>query len=64
MNLLIQDMIATAIENKNSTSINGVNLLSDKIIADFIFNRNRKSLKDLKGKIAFRDDYDYKSMRK
>ena len=57
-------MIATAIENKNSTSINGVNLLSDKIIADFIFNRNRKSLKDLKGKIAFRDDYDYKSMRK
>lgn len=37
--------------------------LSDKVLEDFISDRNKKSLKDLKGKIAFRDDYDYKSMR-
>ena len=38
-------------------------ILSDKFLTDFIVRRNKKSLKDLKGKIAFRDDYDYKSMR-
>ena len=25
--------------------------------------KNKKSIKDLRGKIKFRDDYDYKSMR-
>jgi len=39
------------------------NVLSDKILTDFMANRGGKSLKDLKGKIAFREDYDYKSMR-
>lgn len=29
----------------------------------FVKNRKRKNLKDLKGKIQFRSDYDYKSMR-
>jgi hypothetical protein len=38
-------------------------ILPTKIISDFIVGRNKKSLKDLKGKISFRDDYDYKSMR-
>ena len=36
---------------------------SDKFLTDFIAGRNKKSLKDLKGKISFRDDYDYKLMR-
>jgi len=38
-------------------------IFSDKILTDFIAGRNKKSLKDLKGKISFRDDYDYKLMR-
>jgi len=38
-------------------------ILPDKILIDFIAGRNKKSLKDLKGKINFRDDYDYKLMR-
>ena len=38
-------------------------LLSDKILAEFITIRNKKSLKDLKGKISFSEDYDYKLMR-
>ena len=33
------------------------------IIEDFIANRNKKSLKDLKGKISFSENYDYKLMR-
>ena len=37
--------------------------LSDKILTDFIAGRNKKSLKDLKGKISFRENYDYKLMR-
>jgi len=53
-------MIATAI--KRDISLNA-HILSDKILSDFIVHRNKKSLKDLKGKIAFREDYDYKSMR-
>ncbi|MDR2146641.1 MAG: hypothetical protein LBE91_09315 [Tannerella sp.] len=35
----------------------------DKILTDFISGRNKKSLKDLNGKISYRDDYDYKSIR-
>jgi len=38
-------------------------ILPDKILVDFIAGRNKKSLKDLKGIISFRDDYDYKLMR-
>jgi len=54
----------TAIEKtgKISTRRKAV-ILSDKVLTDFIAGRNKKSLKDLKGKIGFRDDYDYKSMR-
>ena len=54
----------TTMEKKRviSTRRKGV-ILSDNILTDFIARRNKKSLKDLKGKISFRDDYDYKLMR-
>ena len=54
--------MATTIERKISIHSKTV-LLFDKILTDFIANRNKKSLKDLKGKISFIDDYDYKLMR-
>ena len=56
--------MATTIEKtrKISTRRESV-ILRDKILTDFIAGRNKKSLKDLKGKISFRDDYDYKLMR-
>ena len=38
-------------------------VLTDKVLIDFIALKNQKSLRDLKGKINFRDDYDYKLMR-
>jgi len=32
-------------------------------LMEYVNHRKQKSLKDLKGKIRFWDDYDYKSMR-
>ncbi len=32
-------------------------------LKEFVKNRKIKNLKDLKGKISFADDYDYKRMR-
>ena len=60
-------MVTTAIEKEVSVYETGfmlnADICTDKVLADFITRRNKRSLKDLKGKIAFRDDYDYKSMR-
>jgi len=55
-------MEAVLEKNRKISTRSKINL-SDKILADFIADRNKKSLKDLKGKIVFREDYDYKSMR-
>ena len=55
-------MATTIIKEENSIRRNTV-IFPDKALKDFISSRNKKSLKDLKGKISFRDDYDYKSMR-
>jgi Arc/MetJ family transcription regulator len=33
-------------------------------LEEYVNNRKRKNLKDLKGKIKFSADYDYKKMRK
>ena len=32
-------------------------------LKEYVSNRKIKNLRDLKGKIKFRDDYDYKKMR-
>jgi len=60
-------MIVTTIEKEVSTCKIGfalnADILSYRVLMDYMIRRNKKSLKDLKGKIAFRDDYDYKSMR-
>ena len=38
-------------------------VLTDSVLTNFIADRSKKSLKDLRGKISFREDYDYKLMR-
>ena len=38
-------------------------MLHRQILTDFIAGRSKKSLKDLRGEICFRDGYDYKLMR-
>ena len=54
----------TAVKEKRKISTRWkTNILSDKVLTDFMTNRHKKSLKDLKGKIEFKDDYDYKLMR-
>ena len=32
-------------------------------LREYVDNRKRKNIKELKGKIKFREDYDYKGMR-
>ncbi|GHT48719.1 hypothetical protein FACS189440_12970 [Bacteroidia bacterium] len=32
-------------------------------LKEYVMSRKRKSIKELKGKIKFREDYDYKLMR-
>jgi Arc/MetJ family transcription regulator len=38
-------------------------MLVHEALQEYVANRKRKNLKDLRGKIQFRSDYDYKSMR-
>ena len=47
--------------DKDSSS---ANTLLDRALIDFASTRKEKNLKDLRGKISFREDYDHKSMRK
>ncbi|MCL2040413.1 MAG: hypothetical protein FWG84_00035 [Bacteroidales bacterium] len=55
--------MAATIEKERRMATHKIVSLSDRILTDFIVYRNKKSLKDLKGKISFSDDYDYKLMR-
>jgi len=48
---------------KFSQSISTKKELIETALREYVDNRKRKNLRDLKGKIVFRDDYDYKSMR-
>ncbi|MFQ5687198.1 MAG: type II toxin-antitoxin system VapB family antitoxin [Candidatus Scalindua sp.] len=34
------------------------------VLKEFIQNHSRLDIRDLKGKLSFRDDYDYKKLRK
>ncbi len=36
----------------------------DKALIEFVERRTRKDLAEIRGKIQFADDYDYKAMRK
>ncbi len=52
---------------KKALKISGANTKKDLItivLKEFIQNHSRLDIIDLKGKISFRDDYDYKKLRK
>jgi len=56
--------MTTIVEKKGEISTRRKAVISsDKVLLNFIAFRNKKSLKDLRGKISFRDDYDYKLLR-
>jgi Arc/MetJ family transcription regulator len=52
---------------KKALKISGANTkkeLINVVLKEFIQNHSRLDIRDLKGKISFRDDYDYKKLRK
>jgi len=59
--VLNDDLIEEAF--KYSSNITTKKELVETALLEYVNNRKRKNLKELKGKISFRDDYDYKSMR-
>ena len=48
---------------KYASGIHTKRELIEVALREFVNSRRMKNLKDLKGKIAFSDDYDYKKMR-
>jgi Arc/MetJ family transcription regulator len=49
---------------KYSQTISTKRELIEVALKEYVDTRKRKNIKDLRGKIAFREDYDYKAMRK
>jgi Arc/MetJ family transcription regulator len=49
---------------KYSQTVSTKKELIEVALREYVNNRKRKNLKELKGKIKFREDYDYKAMRK
>jgi len=49
---------------KYSQSISTKSELIETGLREYVYNKKRKSIKDLYGKIKFYSDYNYKSMRK
>ena len=49
---------------KYSRTISTKRELIDIALKEYVDNRKRKDLRELRGKIKFREDYDYKEMRK
>ena len=48
---------------KFSENIKTKKELIEVALTEYVMNRKRKNLRDLRGKISFSDDYDYKSLR-
>jgi Arc/MetJ family transcription regulator len=49
---------------KYSQTISTKRELIEAALKEYVDTRKRKNIKELRGKIAFREDYDYKAMRK
>ena len=49
---------------KYSPAISTKRELLEIALKEYVDNRKRKNIKDLRGKIKFHDNYDYKAMRK
>jgi len=60
---IVLDEILVAEAFKYAESIHTKKALIEVALKEFVRNRKMKDLRDLKGKIQFSDDYDYKKMR-
>jgi Arc/MetJ family transcription regulator len=62
-NVVINDeLMAEAF--KFSQTISTKKELIETALKEYVDNRKRKNIRELRGKIRYRDDYDYKTMRK
>jgi Arc/MetJ family transcription regulator len=59
--MLNDDLIEEAF--KYSSNINSKRELVEIALKEYVENRKMKNLRDIKGKIKFAENYDYKSMR-
>jgi Arc/MetJ family transcription regulator len=59
--MLNDDLIEEAF--RYSSNINSKRELVEIALKEYVENRKMKNLKEIKGKIKFADNYDYKSMR-
>ena len=48
---------------KFSQSISTKKELIETALREYVNNRKRKNIRELRGKVSFDDDYDYKKMR-
>lgn len=60
-NIVIDDKLLE--EAMKLSNIKSKKELVNTALREFVENLKRKNIKELKGKIKFKDDYDYKSMR-
>ncbi|MBZ4642919.1 type II toxin-antitoxin system VapB family antitoxin [Deferribacterales bacterium Es71-Z0220] len=60
-NIVIDDKLLE--EAMKLTNIKTKKELVNTALKEFVENLKRKNIKELKGKIKFNEDYDYKSMR-
>jgi Arc/MetJ family transcription regulator len=61
-NIVIDDRLMD--EAQKLSKIRTKRELVETALREFITSRRRKDLRDLRGKISFREDYDYKEMRR
>ena len=61
-NVVLNDELVTE-AFKYSQTISTKRELIETALKEYVDNRKRKNLRELRGKIQFRDSYDYKSMR-
>ena len=60
-NIVLNDKLIT--EAFKYSKVNTKKHLIEQALIEFINNHKRKNLKDLRGKIKFSNDYDYKKLR-
>jgi Arc/MetJ family transcription regulator len=61
-NILLNDELVEE-AFKYSSNIGTKRELVEIALKEYVENRKRRNLRDIKGKIKFADNYDYKSMR-
>ncbi len=60
-NILLNDKLIT--EAKKYSNLITKKDIVELALTEYVENHKRKDLRDLKGKIKFKQDYDYKKMR-